>query len=304
MNRRTFSAALFGSGMALASTVTVAKGNMNQQKILDKLNKLPNSPKMPALFLGHGSPINAITETEFGCALRKLGHDLPRPNAILCVSAHWLSEGSQLTAMPKPRTIHDFRGFPAALHNFQYPADGSSELALTTQALLGQVGLEAFLDHSEWGLDHGTWSVLTHLFPHADVPVVQLSLDYFKTPQQHYDLAKQLNALRHKGVLIVGSGNVVHNLGKTVNHDEAYFGFDWALAVDDKVKNWVRAGNHQSLINYEKQGKEFALAIPTNEHYLPLLYILAQQDKHDGIHIFNDKAVNGAITMTSVAIGV
>lgn len=274
------------------------------QQLLSALQHFADTPPMPALFLGHGSPMNAITDTEFGRGFQALAKNLPRPNAVLCISAHWLSDGSLLTAMTKPKTIHDFHGFPPTLHAFQYPADGSPALATTTQTLFTEAGFQAGLDHHEWGFDHGTWSVLTHLFPHADVPVVQLSLDYFKTAQQHYDLAKQLQALRRKGVLIVGSGNVVHNLGKTINSGDDYFGFDWALEADSKIKGFIRTGDHKALINFEKHGAAFALSIPTPEHYLPLLYVLSQQEKSDSVRIFNDKPVSGAITMTSVAIGV
>lgn len=298
MNRRDFAKLLSG----LLATPVV--GHAQTKQLLSALNAFPNTPQMPALFLGHGSPMNAITDTEFSRGFQKVAKDLPRPHAILCISAHWQSQGSWLTAMPKPRTIHDFGGFPQALHEFQYPADGSTELAKLVHTVFKQNGVDARLDYSEWGLDHGTWSVLTHLFPQADVPVVQLSLDYFKTAQEHYDLAKQLNQLRSKGILIVGSGNTVHNLRMLAGSDNQIFGFDWALEADAKMKQFIQSGDHQSLIQYEKQGKAFQLAIPTPEHYLPMLYVLAQQDKKESLQIFNDKPVEGSIVMTSVAIGV
>lgn len=291
-------------GVGLAASVLPQRGYTMNTPLLGQLNQLPATTKMPALFLGHGSPMNAIIDTEFSRGFQQLAKNLPRPTAILCISAHWQSQGSWLTAMPKPKTIHDFGGFPKALYAFDYPADGSPELATLTQQLLANRGLDAGLDHSEWGLDHGTWSVLTHLYPQADVPVVQLSLDYFKTAQQHYDLAKQLNVLRNKGVLIIGSGNNVHNLGRIARSEEPFFGWDWALEADEKMKQFIWAGDHQSLIDYDKQGEAFALSIPTPEHYLPLLYVLAQQDKSDKISIFNDKPSDGSIVMTSVAIGV
>lgn len=273
-------------------------------KSLDALNDLPNTQTMPVLFLGHGSPMYAITETEFGQGFKKLAKKLPKPTAILCISAHWLSDGSWVTAMDKPRTIHDFGGFPRALHEFQYPASGSPALAKATHDLIVHAKQPAHLDTHEWGLDHGTWSVLTHLYPEANVPVVQLSLDYLKTPEQHYQLAQQLSALRQKGVLVVGSGNVVHNL-RLSGADDDYTAFDWAIETDEKIKQFIRAGDHQSLIHYNKSlGKAGQLSIPTNEHYLPMLYALALQDKQDDVVIFNDKAINGAISMTSVAIGV
>lgn len=205
--------------------------------------------------------------------------------------------------MEQPRTIHDFGGFPKALHEFEYPAKGSPTLALATSGLLEQHQHDNQLDDHEWGLDHGTWSVLTHLYPEADVPVVQLSLDYFKTPEQHYQLAKDLAVLRNKGVLIVGSGNAVHNL-RLATADEDMTAFDWAIDTDEKIKHFIRTGNHQALINYREQGEGFKLSIPTDEHYLPMLYALALQDKQDDVLIFNDKAINGAISMTSVAIGI
>lgn len=271
---------------------------------LESLKDLPDTQKMPVLFLGHGSPMYAITDTEFGRGFQKLAKKLPKPTAILCISAHWLSQGPWVTAMQKPRTIHDFGGFPKALHEFQYPASGSPALAKATHDLVNHAQQPAHLDHTEWGLDHGTWSVLTHLYPEADIPVVQLSLDYFRTPEAHYRLAQQLSVLRRKGVLVVGSGNVVHNL-RLSGADDDYTAFDWAIETDEKIKRFITSGDHASLIHYDKSlGKAGALSIPTNEHYLPLLYALALQDKKDSLTIFNDKAINGAISMTSVAIGV
>ena len=270
---------------------------------LELLKQFPNTEPMPALFLGHGSPRYAITDTEFGRAIGALAGKMPKPHAILCISAHWETRGTWLTAMPNPRTIHDFGGFPQALFDVQYPAPGSPALAQATQQLIRSAPVG--LDEDEWGLDHGTWSVIRHLYPNADIPVVQLSLDHFKSPQAHYDLAKELAILRRKGVLIVGSGNIVHNLRLLEwNRDETEaFGFDWALETDQKVKDAIMSGNHPYLIDFRNNGEGFKLSIPTAEHYLPLLYTLALQEKSDNVLIFNDKPVQGALTMTSVAFG-
>lgn len=272
---------------------------------LKELNKISetfsNTTKMPVLFLGHGSPMNAIEENEFVQGFRNIAKDIPKPNAILCISAHWETKGTLVTAMENPRTIHDFGGFPKELFEVQYPAAGSPDLAKETKSLISttEVGLD-----DKWGLDHGAWSVIKHLYPEADVPVIQMSLDYRQSPQYHYELAQQINSLRHKGVLIIGSGNMVHNLGKVDwrRLNETY-GFDWAIEANEQMKKFILDGNHQQLINFRSQGKAFDLAIPTAEHYLPLLYTLALQDKSDDLKLFNDKAVAGSLTMTSLKIG-
>lgn len=273
---------------------------------LNDLNKLTdplsNTQKMPVLFLGHGSPMNAIEENEFVAGFRKIGKTIPKPNAILCVSAHWETKGTFVTAMQHPKTIHDFGGFPKALFDVQYPAPGSPDLAQETKSLIKktEIGLD-----QKWGLDHGAWSVIKHLYPNADVPVIELSLDYTQSPQYHYELAKQLSSLREKGVLIIGSGNMVHNLGllawDKLNAPE--FGYDWAIEANETMKSHILSGNFQKLIDFRSQGKAFDLAIPTPEHYLPLLYSLALKDKNDEVSIFNEKAVAGSLTMTSVKIG-
>lgn len=258
--------------------------------------------KMPVLFLGHGSPMNAIEENEFVEGFRKIGKTIPRPHAILCVSAHWETKGTYVTAMKNPPTIHDFGGFPQALFDVQYPAPGSPELAMETRELVTSTQVELT---DSWGLDHGAWSVIKHLYPDASVPVIEMSLDYYQGAQYHYDLAKELNALRKKGVLIIGSGNMVHNLRMVAWNrlSEPEFGFDWALETDEKMKAYILSGNHEALIDFRSQGKGFDLSIPTPEHYLPLLYTLALQEKDDKVEIFNSKAVGGSLTMTSVKIG-
>ncbi len=260
-----------------------------------------NTPKMPVLFLGHGSPMNAIEENEFVKGFRNSVKGIPKPAAILCISAHWETKGTFVTAMQKPSTIHDFGGFPKALFDVQYPAPGSPELAQLTKSIVKKtaVGLD-----EKWGLDHGAWSVIKHMYPLADVPIIQMSLDYYQTPQYHYELAKELAVLRTKGVLIIGSGNMVHNLGMIawdkMNADN--FAFDWAAEANDKMKKFILANDHKSLINFRSQGKAFDLAIPSPEHYLPLIYTLALKEENEKISFFNDKAVAGSLTMTSVKI--
>lgn len=272
-------------------------------KDLNKMTEpLGSTERMPVLFLGHGSPMNAIEENDFVAGFRKIGSEIPRPNAVLCISAHWETKGTYVTAMEKPRTIHDFGGFPKALFDVQYPAPGSPELARETRDLVKKTRVG--LDESQWGLDHGAWSVIKHLYPDADVPVIQMSLDYSQSPQYHYELARELASLREKGILIVGSGNMVHNLRKVAwdRLNDKDFGFDWAIEASEKMKSHILSGDHAPLINFRAQGKAFDLAIPTPEHYLPLLYALALQEKGETISLFNDRAVAGALTMTSVKI--
>jgi 4,5-DOPA dioxygenase extradiol len=258
--------------------------------------------KMPVLFLGHGSPMNAIEENEFVTGWRNIAETLPKPDAILCVSAHWETRGTYITAMEKPKTIHDFGGFPEELFNVQYPAPGSPVMAKEVKDLIKMT--EAGLDE-KWGLDHGCWSVVKHLYPNADVPVIQLSLDYTRSPQSHYDIAKEIAPLRYKGVLIIGSGNMVHNLGMVSWKDigRPGFGYDWAIEANDKMKKFILENDHRSLIDYKSQGSAVNKAIPTPEHFLPLLYSLALKDEDDTVSLFNDKAVGGSLTMTSVRIG-
>lgn len=269
-------------------------------KALNNLSQaLSNTDRMPLLFLGHGSPMNAIEENEFVMGFRKVGKEIQKPRAILCVSAHWETKGTYVTAMETPRTIHDFGGFPQELFQVQYPAPGSPDLANQTQSIVNSA--EIRLD-DKWGLDHGAWSVIKHLYPNADVPVIQLSLDYTKPAQFHFELAKELSVLRKKGILIVGSGNMVHNLGLVAweKLKGEPFAFDWAAEANEKMKSFMLEGDFQSLIEFHKQGRAFELAIPTPEHYLPLIYTLALKDKNDTTSIFNDKPVGGSLSMTSV----
>jgi 4,5-DOPA dioxygenase extradiol len=273
-------------------------------KIKD-LNKMTESfgetKQMPVLFVGHGSPMNAIEENEFVKEWRIIAKSIPKPNAILCISAHWETKGTYVTAMEKPPTIHDFGGFPQELFEVQYPAQGDPILAKETRDMIRKV--QAGLDE-RWGLDHGCWSVLRRMYPAADVPVVQLSLDYSQPAQYHYDLAKELSGLRKKGVLIMGSGNLVHNLRLVAwdRMNEPGFGYDWAIEANEKMKKFILSGDHQSLIDYRDQGKSFDLAVPTPEHFLPLLYALALKEEGESIELFNDKPVMGSLTMTGVKI--
>ncbi len=277
-------------------------GSSMKLKDLNKMTAtMSSTEKMPVLFLGHGSPMNAIEENEFVANFRRLGNELVRPNAILCISAHWETNGTYVTAMQNPPTIHDFGGFPQELFEVQYPAPGSPQLAKQTKAIITKtnVGLD-----DKWGLDHGAWSVIKHLYPNADIPVIQMSIDYTQPAKYHYELAKELNGLRTKGVLIVGSGNMVHNLRmvswKRLNEVYAY---DWTIEANEKMKHFIVNEDHKSLINFKSQGKAFELAIPTPEHYMPLIYTLALKTKNEEITIFNDKPVGGSLTMTSVKIG-
>ena len=272
------------------------------KELSEATSNLKSSNKMPVLFLGHGSPMNAIEENEFVQGFRKVESEIETPQAILCVSAHWETKGTFVTAMPQPRTIHDFGGFPKQLYEVQYPAPGSPSLAQETKELVqsAEVGLD-----EKWGLDHGAWSVIKHMYPNANIPVIQLSLDYRKGPQYHYELANELASLREKGVLIVGSGNMVHNLGAVdwKNMDKDDYAFDWALEASEKMKGYILNGDHQALIDYKKQGQSLKLAVPTPEHFLPLLYSLGLKAKNEEVVLFNDKAIGGSLTMTSIKIG-
>lgn len=262
----------------------------------------PNMEKMPVLFLGHGSPMNAIEENQFVQGFRNISKEIPIPNAILCVSAHWFTNGTFVTAMEMPKTIHDFGGFPPELFAVQYPAKGSPGLAkVTSELLLPEIVHE---DHS-WGLDHGAWSVIRHLYPEADIPVIQLSIDYTKPPQYHFDLAKKLQKLRKKGILIIGSGNIVHNLRMVDfrNINTIGYGYDWAIEASEKTNNWLLDGDFQQLIDYQKQGSALQLAIPTPDHYLPLIYTLGLKEKSENLSLFNNELIAGSLSMTSVRIG-
>jgi 4,5-DOPA dioxygenase extradiol len=257
---------------------------------------------MPVLFIGHGSPMNGIEDTEFSRRWTQMAKEIPTPKAVLVVSAHWFTKGTLITAMDFPKTIHDFGGFPQELFDVQYKAPGNPLLAKETADLLHSAHVE--LDH-DWGLDHGTWTVIRHMYPEANIPVLQLSIDYTKGPQYHYDLAKELYALRKKGVLIIGSGNMVHNLGMVAwdRLNDPEYAYDWTIQMNDKFKELIQSGDYKPLINYTSLGREAMLAIPTPEHYLPLMYTLGLKSSKDNVSFFNDKAVGGSLTMTSVKLG-
>lgn len=270
---------------------------MTLSSFRNEMDALGTSDKMPVLFIGHGSPMNALEDNEFSRAWKSVARQLPVPKAILCVSAHWETKGTKVTAMQMPKTIHDFGGFPQELFDKQYPAPGSPEMAAETKSLIKKTNVELDL---EWGLDHGTWSVLAPMFPDAKIPVYQFSLDYTQGPQYHYELAKELAALRRKGVLIIGSGNIVHNLGMMQWSEKSY---DWAIEFDAMAAKFIEEGNHKSLINYKELGRAAQLAIPSNEHYLPMLYTLALQEKNEDAAFFAAKTLMGSISMRSFKIG-
>lgn len=252
---------------------------------------------MPVLFVGHGNPMNAVTENRFVAGWREVAAHLPRPASILCISAHWETRGSFVVASEHPQTIHDFSGFPPELYDVQYPADGNPVLA---KQIAGQVTRTPVGQDFEWGLDHGCWSVLRNMYPDASVPVIQLSLDATKPPEWHYDLGKELRKLRREGVLIIGSGNIVHNL-RLVDFSRKG-GFDWAVEANDKLKELILDGNHPALTGYSAGGAAILRAVPTPEHYLPLLYVLAMKEPSEEIEIFNDELELGSVSMTSVLI--
>lgn len=253
---------------------------------------------MPVLFMGHGSPMNAVEENQFSQAWIDMGKKLPKPKAILAVSAHWETYGTKLTAMEQPKTIHDFGGFPQVLFDMQYPAPGSPQLVKSIREIIKNTPVEEDL---KWGIDHGAWSVLCRLFPEANVPVVQISLDRQKDALGHYQLGKELSELREKGVLIVSSGNIVHNLQMVNFKDDR--NYPWAESFDEKVKNWILTDDHDPLIHYEKHGMEAALSINSAEHYLPLLYTMGLKQPDEPIEFFADQITYGSLSMRSIKIG-
>jgi 4,5-DOPA dioxygenase extradiol len=282
-------------------TLLTLIGRSMNLKALNRLSELPNTTRMPVLFIGHGSPMNALEENSFVSGIRQVGKELQKPKAILCISAHWETKGTYVTAMESPKTIHDFRGFPKELYDVQYPAAGSPDLAKETKRIVRKT--EIGLDYS-WGLDHGSWSVIKHLYPDADIPTIQLSIDYTKPAQYHFELAKELSSLREKGIFIVGSGNMVHNLG-LVAWDKLSgepFAYDWAIEANEKMKSDILNNDIQGLIDFRKRGKAFDLAIPTPEHFLPLIYSMALKNNKDDTTLFNDQPIGGSLSMTSVKL--
>jgi len=258
---------------------------------------LRSTPRMPALFVGHGSPMNAIEDNAWSRQWRAVGEQLPMPNAILCVSAHWMTRGATLADVSaQPRTIHDFGGFPAALYAQQYPAPGAPQVAAAAIELVRATHVEA---DTQWGLDHGAWSVLMHLFPRADVPVFQLSLDLARSTQAHFDLARELKALREKGVLVVASGNLVHNLRALAPGAAPY---DWALEFDARMSDAIERRDVPSVIDADRLGAITHLAHPTPEHFLPLLYTLGVADAADELRWFNEGFDLASISMRSFVL--
>jgi 4,5-DOPA dioxygenase extradiol len=256
-----------------------------------------NSDPMPVAFFGHGSPMNALEKNRYTSAWEEFGRAGPVPRAILCVSAHWCTRGTAVTAMEQPKTIHDFGGFPQALYAVQYPARGDPGLAAWVRDLLAPTHVVE--DTSDWGLDHGTWSVLRHIYPKADIPVVQLSLDVTQPPVHHYRLATRLAPLRNAGVLIIGSGNVVHNL-RTALRVNGATAFDWAVRFNAQVRRRVLSHDHAGLADMDSLGSDASLCIPTPEHYLPFLYAIALQRSDDRIEFNTDGIELGSISMMSI----
>ncbi|MCX8481131.1 MAG: 4,5-DOPA dioxygenase extradiol [Sediminibacterium sp.] len=274
----------------------------NLNELFNDLDLKENTDLMPVLFLGHGSPMNAIEDNQFVQGFKNISPTLPTPKAILCISAHWFTDGTKVTYMNNPKTIHDFSGFPQALYNVQYPAKGSPTLAKDTKNLLFPTNVE--LDE-KWGLDHGAWSVIKHLYPLANIPIIELSIDYTKSAEYHFYLAKKLRVLRNKGILIIGSGNIIHNLRLVDFHnfEKDNYGFDWAIEAKEKLYNYINNRDFQPLINYQKLSIAIQLSIPTPEHFLPLIYTLGLQEKSENIYFFNGKLMGGSLSMTSLKIG-
>lgn len=252
--------------------------------------------KLPVAFIGHGSPMNAIENNIFTKGWKQIAEDLPKPKAIVSVSAHWYTEGTKITAENNPRTIYDFYGFPKEIYNIEYPAKGNPELALKVKNLLGSAALD-----TSWGYDHGTWSILSIMYPDADIPVIQLSVDASADTSDHFYMAEKLKELRDEGVLFIGSGNVVHNLGR-VNFDKQD-GYDWAVEFDNYILEKVKKHAFEDIIDYRHFGRSANLAVPTPDHFLPLLYILGLSDKDESIKVYNNSCVNGGLSMTSYVIG-
>jgi 4,5-DOPA dioxygenase extradiol len=255
---------------------------------------------MPAIFFGHGNPMNALQKNAYTDGWASIGNSIPRPQAVLCISAHWYLPGTAVTAMPSPRTIHDFGGFPRELYGVEYPAPGSPELAHRVRELLAPLPVQ--LDDT-WGLDHGTWSVLCHVFPEADIPVVQLSIDETRAPEFHYGVGKLLDPLRDEGVLIIGSGNIVHNLHTYAWGKHEVQPFDWAVRFEKLAREFLIAGNDKPLVNYESLGRDALLSAPTPDHYLPLLYVVALRRGGEQVTFPIEGFDGGSISMLTVQIG-
>jgi 4,5-DOPA dioxygenase extradiol len=294
MKRREFTSLLTLSTLGFTMTSLKQLSNWSSQ--------LQKTKPIPVLFIGHGNPMNAIEENQFVAGFRNIAQTLPEIQAILVVSAHWLTKGTAVTAMQHPRTIHDFGGFPKALFEQQYPAPGSPELASDIRNLITSTLIHE--DH-EWGLDHGTWTVLKHLYPDAKIPVVQFPIDYQLSLEQHFELATQLQTLRERGVLIIGSGNIVHNL-RAVDFsriNEIGYGYDWAKESRKFVNDQINTRNFKALIDLTNAPAALKMAVPTIDHYIPLIYSLGLSNAADEIQLFNDALLAGSLSMTSLRIG-
>jgi 4,5-DOPA dioxygenase extradiol len=296
-SRRTV---LAGLGLAAAAGAVGFKMTKSSKTVIKELQEMPDSERMPAVFIGHGSPMNAIDDNAWTRAWRDLGSGLPQPKAILAISAHWITQGGLLvTAGEHPPMTYDMGGFPAELYRIQYPAPGSPALAEEIEK-----SLHATIPvHGDtlWGYDHGTWVVLKHMFPRADIPVIQLSLDYSKPPAFHFELAKQLRPLRDKGVLILGSGNIVHNLREMVRSSDSPF--DWALEFDRRMNEYLMDGNFKAIVEFQKLGSLAAIAHPTYDHFLPLLYMLGVQNSGEEVRSVCDGFQYKSVSMRSLQVG-
>jgi 4,5-DOPA dioxygenase extradiol len=284
MNRRDF-----------LSTISIML--TSAQQLLNEVKAMPPTPLMPAFFIGHGSPMNAILDNQFTHDLAKSTRNLPTPNAIMVVSAHWLTKGTFISVNKFPKPIYDFGGFPKALSEVKYEPLGSPEYALQTKILLDQSHAIQTDDHM--GLDHGAWSILRHMYPKANIPVFQLSIDVTQPAKYHYNLIKQLAALRKRGLMIIGSGNIVHNLG-LINWNNPNDGpYDWTVEFDAYVERNLQTANHLALVDYFKAGQCANLSAPTNEHYLPMLYVLGIQQKNEQLKFIHHSFDMGSISMRS-----
>ncbi len=272
---------------------------MTLKKFKKLIDEFKSTPRFPTLFVGHGSPMNAIEKNQYSLAWDKLGQELPRPKVVLAISAHWLTEGTWVHVAKKPKTIHDFWGFPEELYRLKYPCPGAPDSAREVQSLITKTKVRS---DEDWGLDHGTWVVLKHLFPQADVPVFQMSIDISKPGQFHYDLGQELAPLRNKGVLIIGSGNIVHNLGR-MDYERDASAYDWAIEFDQLTKDLIGQGNDRSLVAYEKLGHAALLSVPTPDHYWPLLYTLGVRAKEETVTFPVDGIAFGSVSMRAVEWG-
>jgi 4,5-DOPA dioxygenase extradiol len=292
MNRKDFLAAL--------AILPVGGKFMQLQELGNITRDFKSTATMPAMFIGHGNPMNALADNTFTRRLTAMGQSVKeQPRAILVVSAHWLTRGTHVLVSAKPVTIHDFGGFPQALHDVQYPAPGAPDIARETAGLITSTHV---VEDDQWGLDHGTWTVLRHMYPEANIPVYQLSIDYSKPPEYHFKLAQELKALRKKGVLILGSGNIVHNL-RNISFSETAAPFDWAVEFDETVKTKIEQRRFEDLMHYQQLGKAAMMAVPTNDHYLPIFYSLGLAEKDEQISFTYEEIQNGSISMRCFQIG-